>query len=102
MVYDITASTIEINLSPKTTAEEVVQNIAILLATPKLSVPLDRGLGLQQSFLDKPQPIAAAIMAADVIEAVREYEPRADITNVWFEQGDTGEIKTHVEVAIDE
>ena len=44
----------EINMEPQTETEEIMQNVAMILATPKFSVPLDRGLGLQMAFLDKP------------------------------------------------
>lgn len=35
----------EINMEPQTETEEIMQNVAVILATPKFSVPLDRGLG---------------------------------------------------------
>ena len=37
-----------INLDPETTEEEVLQNVAVIISTPKFSVPLDRGLGMAQ------------------------------------------------------
>ncbi len=76
-----------INISPESTVEEVLQNVAVLISSPKFSVPLDRGLGLAQGFIDKPIQVAQSILISEVIEAVQEYEPRAQIDNVTFELG---------------
>jgi len=59
------------------------------LSTPKFSVPLDRGLGLAQRFIDKPIQVAQSILISEVLDAVEEYEPRAEVTNVTFEAGET-------------
>ena len=49
----ITISALQnINMEPQTTEEEIAQNVAVILATPKFSVPLDRGLGMDMNFLD--------------------------------------------------
>lgn len=78
----------KINLAPKTTIEEVLQNVAVILSTPKFSVPLDRGLGLSQRFLDKPIQAAQPILISEVMDAIEEYEPRAEIENVYFVLGE--------------
>jgi len=101
MSYTITANIAEINLTPETVDEEVIQNVAMILATPQFSVPLDRGMGLPQRFIDKPLPAAQAIIIAEIIDAVETYEPRAIIENVYFEQGETqGKMIPYVEVSI--
>ena len=54
MAYIVKAFTPgKLNLAPETLEEEVLQNVAIIVSTPKFSVPLDRGLGLAQRFIDK-------------------------------------------------
>ncbi|MEG2678596.1 MAG: hypothetical protein RR949_01585 [Oscillospiraceae bacterium] len=78
-----------INLSPASVVEEVLQNVAIIITTPQFSVPLDRGFGTAQRYLDMPEPAAKTVMAADIIEAIGRYEPRAEIANISFEV-DTG------------
>ena len=46
MAYIVKAFTPgKLNLAPETLEEEVLQNVAIIVSTPKFSVPLDRGLG---------------------------------------------------------
>lgn len=77
-----------INIAPESKVEEVLQNVAVIMSSPKFSVPLDRGLGLAQRFIDKPIQTAQPILISEVIEAVQEYEPRAQIDNVTFELGE--------------
>lgn len=85
MAYIVKAFTPgKLNLAPETLEEEVLQNVAIIVSTPKFSVPLDRGLGLAQRFIDKPIQVAQSILISEVLDAVEEYEPRAEVTNVTF------------------
>ena len=90
MAYIVKAFTPgKLNLAPETLEEEVLQNVAIIVSTPKFSVPLDRGLGLAQRFIDKPMQVAQSILISEVLDAVEEYEPQAEVTNVTFEAGET-------------
>ena len=76
MAYIVKAFTPgKLNLAPETLEEEVLQNVAIIVSTPKFSVPLDRGLGLAQRFIDKPMQVAQSILISEVLDAVEEYEP---------------------------
>lgn len=79
----------KINLAPESTTEEVLQNVAIIVSTPKFSVPLDRGIGLAQRFIDKPIQIAKTILISEILDAIEAFEPRAEVTNVTFEIGET-------------
>jgi len=80
-----------INWSP-TTAEEVVQNVTTLLITAPGTVPLSRALGTPQDVIDLPQSAAGARLQADVIRAVRTYEPRAQITKVDLQASADGKL----------
>lgn len=102
MAYIITAyDPISINLAPESTVEEVLQNVGVIISTPTFSVPLDRGLGLAQRFVDKPVQLAQTILISEVMDAVERYEPRAEIVSVTFENGDTpGKLIPKVEVNI--
>ena len=83
MAYIVKAFTPgKLNLAPETLEEEVLQNVAIIVSTPKFSVPLDRGLGLAQRFIDKPIQVAQSILISEVLDAV-------EVTNVTFEAGET-------------
>ena len=102
MAYTVKAYALEkINLAPEDTTEEVLQNVAVILSTPKFSVPLERGLGLAQRFRDKPIPAAQSILISEALEAIEEFEPRAEVENVTFELGDRpGTLIPIVEVKI--
>jgi phage baseplate assembly protein W len=90
-----------INLAPETVYDEILQNVAVLLSTPAMTVPLDRGLGLKQEFLDKPVSLAENMLVAEVMDAVELYEPRAVITDIEFERDEmNGRLVPIVEVSI--
>ncbi len=80
----------------------VLQNIALILATPKGSAPFYRDFGVTNEFLDKPLPVAKAMMISGVREAIEDWEPRAKVINISFE-GDAlepGKLVPVVEVEI--
>lgn len=85
MKIDIAAGMSGINFSPHSVAEEVIQNVRCILATRKGSVPFDRAFGVSWDMLDKPLPVAKAMMIAAVVEAIQEHEPRAEVRGVKFE-----------------
>lgn len=80
-----------INWSP-TPAEEVVQNVRTLLATAPGTVPLARAVGTPQDVIDLPESAAGARLQADVIRAVRMYEPRIAIKSVSLSAAEDGKL----------
>jgi phage baseplate assembly protein W len=70
-----------INWSPDA-VQEVVQNVRTLLVTDVGSVPLSRAMGTPQDTVDTPESAAGARLQADVIKAVRTYEPRVAVADV--------------------
>lgn len=76
-------------IAPETVAEEVTQNVAVILATPKGSVPLDRDFGLDFNLVDKPEPRAKALMAVEIVRQVTRYEPRARVLAVDWKETET-------------
>ncbi len=62
----------------------VLQNVALILATPRGQIPLYRDFGLDQSFLDKPLPVAKALLQVAVKEAIEDWEPRARFVDLAF------------------
>ncbi len=91
-----------INLEPKTVIEEVLQNVALILATAKFSVPLMRDFGLPMKFIDRPESAAMSVMIGEIYDAVEKYEPRAIIEGIEFEKGDNGKIIAIVGVSVNE
>ena len=87
MSYTVSATDLKsISFNELKEVNAVLQNIAIILSTPMGSVPLYRDFGLDQSFLDKPAPVAKVLMVAPVREAIERWEPRATVQNVFFSE----------------
>lgn len=84
-----------INWDP-TGAEEVEQNVRTLLKTAPGSVPLARAMGTPQDVVDSPISLAAARLTADVVAAVKTYEPRAKITKVVLDGDADGRLEATV------
>jgi phage baseplate assembly protein W len=75
-----------VNFSPAGIVEEVLQNVRTLITTAKYSVPLDRNLGIDTAFLDRPAPDAMARLRVQIDEEIRRYEPRATVKVIEFRQ----------------
>ncbi len=91
----------KVNPFPESEKEEILQNVAIIILTPKFSVPLYRGFGLAGRFLDKSIAVAKTILTTEVLEAVEKYEPRAEIVSINFDINEkTGLLNPVVEVDI--
>lgn len=75
-------------IAPESLAEEVAQNVAVILATPKGSVPLDRDFGLSFAVVDTPAPRAKALMAVEIVRQVGRYEPRARVLAVDWQEAE--------------
>lgn len=91
----------KINLAPKTIEEEILQNVAMIISTPKFSVPLDRDFGISQRFVDMPIQTARAVLISEVLDAVERSEPRVKVKSVTFELGNIpGKLNPIVEVNI--
>lgn len=83
--YTVSAADLSrLRLLENDAVKAVLQNIAVILSTPKGSVPLYREFGLDWKYLDKPIPAAKALMVAEVREAIQRWEPRAAVLDVAF------------------
>lgn len=76
----------DLRLGEADTVEAILRNIAIILSTPKNSVPLYREFGIPWDFVDKPMPVAKAMMVAPVREALERWEPGAALVDIDFKQ----------------
>ena len=85
MIYEVNATDLgNIRLNELKTVNSVLQNIALILATPKGSVPFYRDFGITNAFLDKPQLATRALMTNEVREAIELWEPRARFVDIRF------------------
>lgn len=101
-MYEVIGEKKPLNLLA-TGIEEILQNITVILTTPKGSVTLDRSFGIDMSFLDLPLEISENICTTQIIEAIQDYEPRVEVTKVSYEKDhSTGILKPKVQVRINE
>lgn len=92
-----------VNFKPATVVDEVLQNVATILATVVYSVPYDRELGITADYLDQPIPISKARTVADVARALRRFEPRCKFEAMtWNGDAADGITKPIVKVSINE
>lgn len=78
MEYTVSATDLaNIQLNEEDRTKEILRNVAVILATPKGSVPMHRDFGLDMSFLDKPENVAKNMAVIPVREAIEGWEPRA-------------------------
>jgi phage baseplate assembly protein W len=102
MEADVIARSEEIDFAPANIAAEIMQNVRTILTTPKYSVPLDRRFGVNIDILDSPLPKAMAVLQAEIITAVRRYEPRCRVIKVSFDGDMDGKLIPKVRIKIDE
>lgn len=105
MTYEVSEADLKtLRLDERDTVSSVLHNVALILATPKGSVPMYRDFGLDREFLDMPVPEAETRMIAPIREAVEQWEPRATVKDVRFTRsgGGTGRLIAHVEIEINE
>ena len=92
----------DVKIMPATELDEIAQNVAMILATEKFSVPLDRTFGIDAKLVDLPISTAQAKMSAEIATAIREQEPRAKLQKVIFKGNDDGQLVMSVRITIDE
>lgn len=91
-----------INRDPQTIEEEVYQNVRTIILTDVMSVPLDRGLGIDTEYLDVPLPRARAYLTDHIMTAVAQSEPRAEIRSVEASGSVDGDMTINVLVRVRE
>jgi len=62
--------------------DEIIQNVKVILNTPKGTVPLDRDFGVDWSVIDSPTTIALQKLRVNIVKAVEKYEPRVKVKSV--------------------
>ena len=103
MIYEINGGEIApINFMPATLAEEVLQNVRMIISTVKYSVPMDREFGIDGAVIDRPVNIAKAHLSNEIFRAVRRYEPRAVIESIEFNGDESGKLTPTIKIQISE
>ena len=73
-----------INLFETDEKAEIKRNVAFILSTYKYSCPMYRNFGLAATFIDKPNSRAESIARDEIEQAIKEYEPGAEIDEISF------------------
>ena len=76
---------IKLTLAPSNTTEEIIQNIYCILKTPIRTVPFYREFGVRNDYLHRPIPASQSAFTAAIVNAISEFEPRAQVTRVTFD-----------------
>lgn len=63
---------------------EIRRNVVFLLSTYKYSCAMARDFGLAAIFIDKPNAKAESIARDEIEQALKTYEPRAEIDEISF------------------
>lgn len=83
--------------------KEILSCVHCLLNTPIGSVVLDRQIGVDYSFVDKPMPLAMSMILAEIPGKIKKYEPRCLLTDISFagdqEELESGKLRCHIKVA---
>lgn len=88
-----------IDLSPKNEYQEVLQNVAIIIDTWENTCPLLRALGLPGQLIGRPLPVVKNIMVGQLHDQIEEYEPRAILGDITFEENAfTGKLIPIIEI----
>lgn len=72
--------------------ETIKRNLSALYETPAGTCPGDRNYGIDHSFIDYPIGTAKTLYALEVIEKTHDYEPRAKVKEINFEDGAEGNL----------
>lgn len=105
MEYTVSATDLtNIRLKEENRIQEILRNVAVILATPKGSVPMYRSFGVDMSFLDKPKSIAKNLAVIPVREAIEEWEPRATYKDMTLipDPSNPGKLSFRVQIEIKE
>ena len=100
MEIDVLALKTDFNFAPKNLIGEVAQNVRVICTTEKYSVPMDRLFGVDATMLDRPTPKAMAALQAELIQAIRKYEPRCKVKKISFEGDINGKLSVLVRISI--
>lgn len=78
----------KINYVPKNIIEEITTNIGLILRVCKEEQPLNRKFAFNSELIDQNIEIVENRITAELLELLREYEPRANLKQVRLEMKD--------------
>lgn len=89
----------DIELAPDNEQQEIIQNIAVILDLIQRSCPMFRDGGLPGEMMGRPLNVVENILTGYIYDQIEEYEPRATLAGVTFEQNElTGQMIPIIEL----
>lgn len=102
-MHEVTPLSAPVNFAPETETDEILQNVATILATMRYSVPYYREFGINPEYMDSTIMVAKAKATADIIESLGRFEPRCRVESVTFDgDGMEGIMRPRVRVYIND
>ncbi|MBJ6362090.1 GPW/gp25 family protein [Paenibacillus sp. GCM10012307] len=86
MEYEVTGDPFTVDFGASG-SDAILQNIKTILTTISGTVPLDRKFGVDVP-LDQPAMVAQALLTANIIEAIEQYESRVEVVSVMYSNND--------------
>ena len=83
MIYEVSTNQRGIDFAA-TGAQEILQNVWMILSTFQYSCPLARDFAWSPEELDAALPVTQARTSARLIAAIRQYEPRAEVVEITY------------------
>lgn len=83
-MIDVNKAVINLSGFAENEIEDVRRCLATLYSIRTGEQPLDRNLGIDTSFLDKPMNIAKNLFALEIIDKTKQYEKRAEVDKVEY------------------
>ncbi len=89
---------------PKTRADQVIQELYILINSMRGEVPTYRDFGVNPSWLHMPYQVAATSYSVSIREAIKKYLPEVSIEDLTFESDPDNPTTLYpvLEVTVDE
>jgi len=87
-----------VNITPLNIYQEVLQNVAVIVGTWGNTCPMMRDFGIPAKLIGRPLPVVENIMVGLLYEQIEQYEPRAVLGNITFEENAFGKLIPIIEI----
>ncbi|MCL2563613.1 MAG: hypothetical protein FWE08_06220 [Oscillospiraceae bacterium] len=103
MRYTVSSNQLKkVNLAPATKAEEILQNILVIVASISGCNCLARDIGIRGDYKGRPLSAVRSFIVGQVHEQIFLHEPRAEVVSTTVSENHlTGELQITLEVEID-
>lgn len=92
-----------LSLVEQDTVKSVLQNIRIILSTPKGTVPHRPDFAIDyKDLLDNPTPLSIGRLKATIVDAIETYEPRAKVKAIDVRYIKAGHVEIRLVLEIEE